>query len=333
MRRTQQKTVERLELEAMRAIDKIAAHGLRDTQRAWDTAKSRMKEVISGIYLGQFQRSTWNIVDATRYQTLNAIDMRVGSVLADYQDISVKIVSRTLREIYREAVLRQAWILDQTTPPNIRVNLPRSPIFFESARDYMGPDNDTSWKVRWSAWLDAYRDNLYQNLRLGSMNESTVGDARDEVDATRPGSPRSDMWDSFRRIVEHQVEVTNAAAAGDVVGANPDLGIEEIWQTRYYARVCEICQSNAGLTRDEADGDIPAHPNCGCYWRLVPKSWASLLRNGSDKDKSLAKAMDAHGEVPNAMLVFNDDGNLVGSVIVKFNDWVQNSDQSIKGAL
>lgn len=333
MRNIQGNVIERLEKETLRAFDKIVDAGLNKTNRSWENTKNEIKRTISDYYVGAFGSSTWNIVDATHSQVLTKIDLAVGVLLNRYHAESVGIVTRTLREIYREIALRHAWMIDQVTPPSYKAKLPPSPLLREAEGTYRGPDADTSWKVRWSAWSDAYRDALYQNLRLGALNESTVADARNEVEATRPGSPQSTMWDAFKRIMEHQTEVSFVMAAMDVVSANPDMGIEEVWQTRYYDRVCEICQSNQGLTREQADGDIPAHPNCGCYWRLVPKSWASLLRKGTDEEKAMARAMDAHGEVPNQMLVFNDDGKLVGSVVIKFEEWMGDHESAISGGV
>lgn len=336
MRNTQQQVIQRLEKETLRSFDKIVAFGMNGVEKTWNKAKQRMEDAISKIYMDAFKSSTWNIVDATRMGLLRKIDMMVGAILSEYQEESVRSVSRVLREIYKDSVFHHAWMLDQVTPPSIKVKVPESPVLLEAdnnvmIRTYKGPDSDTTWKVRWSAWQDAYRDALYQNLRLGALNESSLADARAEVNATRPGSPQSDMWDAFKRILEHQSEVSFVLAAMDVAVANPEMDVEEVWQTRYYDRVCEVCQDNEGLTRQETNEEIPAHPNCGCYWRLVPRTWASLLKRGSDEDKKLARAMDAHGEVPNSMMVFNNEGKLVGSVVVKFNEWIEDHEMSVRG--
>ena len=332
MRRTQAQAIERLEKESIRSIDAITALGAESLARMWQTTRSWLKDAVEEEYRRDFARSTWNVTDAIRCGTIHRIDQSVAQALSDFRDASVSFASRTFKEVYKESVLRSVWILDQVTPPKVDARLPQSRMFAEAAGPvYLGPDEDTTWKVRWSAWMDAYRQSLNNNLKLGAINESTIDDAIDEVDATRPGSPQADLWTAIERIYDHQAVAVSANAQRDVANANQGIGVIEIWQTRYYDRVCDICDANKGLTREEADDVIPAHPNCGCYWRLVPKDWADLLKSGDAEDRELAKTMDAFGEVPSAMLIYNDAGALVGSTIVEFEDWAAEKIRAVSG--
>jgi len=547
MRKTQDRTIERFEIENLRSIDKISGAGLNVLKQMWGEAKDSMKGIIADEYRRNFPHGTWSMIDSPQatINVINSIDKRVASVLAAYHHASITMSSVVFKDVYFHGVLRNAWLIDQVTPPSYDVKLPKSPMFKEADLIYRGPESDTAWKVRWSAWMDSYRSALNQNLRLGAMNDSDMADAASEIDATRPGSPQSDIWNAIERIFSNQSNVVYSSAQHDVAEANPDLEIVEIWQTRYYDRVCDICDGNRGLTRDEADSDIPAHPNavlsgttmasygklqemvgadyhgpavlietaqnhtltigpnhpiftrrgmikaceltesdelvydlrsepgaissfnfekmpmvedvfqsglssgyqtsvssarhdfhgdrifckgeikvikpadgllpvfdsggiekmrengfigpdmqkivlpsdspenlglsrinlptsggmsgglsgnhfillkiqrihyikfigkafdastetglynsngfvvknCGCYWRLVPRSWISLLRDGDADEQAIAKAMDASGEVPNAMLIFNDDGKLVGATTVEFETWAEN---------
>lgn len=323
MRKNQDRTIERLQVENLRAIDKIVKMGSEGVKGIWEEAKDSMRNAVIEEYGRDFSRENWNLTMAAKLGTFNRIDRRISGVLGAFHSSSILMASMVFKDVYFHGVLRNAWMIDQVTPPSFDVKLPKSPMFKEADPIYRGPEMDTSWKVRWSAWMDAYRNSLMQNLRLGAMNESEVDDAKDEIDATRPGSPQADMWDAIERVYDNQSNVVYASAQSDVKEANPQFEIVEIWQTRYYDRVCDICDENRGLTRAEADSDIPAHPNCGCFWRLVPKSWRSLLMSGDMNDQAIAKAMDASGEVPNAMLIFNDDGKLVGSTIVEFDTWAE----------
>lgn len=323
MRTTQDRTIERLETEVLRAIDKIVDDGSRAIQVVWEEAKGSIRNVIADEYRRNFPRGTWSMVNDPRVtmNVISSINRRVAGILESFHQASLILASTSFREVYYQGVLRNAWLIDQVTPPSMDVKLPKSPLFREADPVYRGPESDTAWKVRWSAWMDAYRNALDQNLRLGAMNNSEPADAIAEVDATRPGSPQMDMWDAIERVYGNQSEVVYSSAQHDVADANPEFDIVEIWQTRYYDRVCDFCDDQRGLTIDEAESDIPAHPNCGCYWRLVPASWAKLLRAGNMDERAMAQAMDASGEVPNAMLIFNDDGKLVGSTIVEYEAW------------
>lgn len=322
MRPRQQTVMERLERENLRAIDKIVEAGALETRAMWESAKEAIRNTIMREYRQAFGSQTWNVMEAASRGVLHRISMYAAEDLAQFHERSVRHVARVLREVYKQGVLRQAWALDQITPPSRKVALPNTSLLREAASDYRGPDDDTTWKLRWSAWTDAYLSSLNQNLKLGAINSSTIGDAADEVEATRPGSPSADMWDALSRIFGNQTEIAYAMAASDVADANPDFGVDEVWQTRAYIRVCDICEANAGLTKEEASDSIPAHPNCGCFWRLVPRTWVSLLKSGDANDRATARAMDAAGQVPNAMLVRDEEGKLVGATIVKFEDWV-----------
>lgn len=320
----QDKVIERLENQNRQALRKIIKSGSSKIQGLWEDSKRLMRAGIREFYRQDFGRSTWNISLAARRGTLHKIDSMIGRVLEDFQHESMTVASRHFKELYRQSVLRGAYILDMVTPDSFKVHLPRNRMFTEAAIfTYQGPDADTAWKVRWSAWMDAYRSAINSNLRMGALNDSEASDAEDEVNATRAGSPAYETGDALDRIFLTQAISIQTMAHLDLSEANEEMGLEEIWQTSFSARVCDICDDNKGLTREEADDDIPAHPNCECYWRLVPANWADLLRSGDADDEKLARWMDANGVVPSSMIVRNDDGDPVGRVIVKFEDWME----------
>lgn len=322
----QDKVIERLENLAQQALRKIRLQGSKHIAALWETSKRLMRTGIREFYRRDFGSSTWNMALAARRGTFYRIDMMVGHVLTDFHQESISVANAFFNLVYREATLRQAYILDMVTPDSYKVKLPRNRMFAEADIDdtsYMGPNSDTTWKVRWSAWLDTYRTAINSNLRLGALNENTADDAENEVDATRAGSPAFETGDALNRIFVSQAVTVAAIASRDLSKLNEDMEMEEIWQTSLSARVCDICDAYKGFTAEEVDDDIPAHPNCECYWRLVPAQWAKLLRSGEADEVELAKWMDANGVVPGAMIIRNDEGDPVGKVIVKFEDWVE----------
>jgi len=326
MRRTQTQVLERLERDTLRVIDgMVDEQGLR-LKGLWEGTKSRLKMYIQHEYSQDFRGEPWNFSDAVRRGTFERIQKRTHDILHEFYEQSAGSFSEHLKRLRRESTLRAAWMLDQVTPGSMSARLPMGFALKEAAQ--LG---ETQWNDRWGAWLDSYQISLTNNLRMGALNASTPEDAADEVEATRPGSPTADMWSALERIHRHESYSIYASAQGDVAKANEQFNLVEIWQTRYYKRVCDICEENRGLTREEATDDIPAHPNCECFWRVVPASWAQLMRSGNADEREIAKAMDAADEVPDMMLVMNDQGELVGAATVEFGDWISDKMKVLTG--
>lgn len=317
MRRTQTQVLERLERTTLQAIDQMIGEQELELQSMWEATKSKLRMYIRHEYAQDFHGEYWNFADALRRGTFERIQKRTHALLTSFFDESSNTFAGHLKHLRRESMLRAAWMLDQVTPPSMRARLPAGFALMEAQ---VLPE--PQWNDRWGAWLDSYQNSLNSNLRMGALNNSTPEDASDEVDATRPGSPTTDMWSALNRIYHHESYSTYASAQGDVAKANDQFNLTEIWQTRYYKRVCDICEENRGLTREEATDDIPAHPNCECFWRVVPASWVALMRSGNADEREIAKAMDAADEVPDMMLVMNNQGELVGAATVEFGDWV-----------
>ena len=119
----------------------------------------------------------------------------------------------------------------------------------------------------------------------------------------------------------------------------------EMWQTMEDEEVCEVCQQNSGklkpppnahgdfcpitcshwtsnnpsefrlLQADEATDDIPAHPDCRCFWRAVPKWWHELLKT----DPKKAKELDDKGLVDDELWIQDESGKQIATATVKFS--------------
>ena len=321
---TQDRIIERIERDTIRRLDTMQAAAVREVERLWMQTKRKLKTMIAYEYNAN-HKGGWTHTDAYMKGTIHRIARNARVLTNHFKHEAFQVFGRRLKEIYWESVYRHAYQLDVTTPPSFKVKLPKNPSFKEAMRIYSGPDAMVDYRERWSAWMDSYNSALEQNLRLGAINESTATDAMDEVDATRAGSPSFDVFDAMNRIMNAEAVSTASLGSLDVSSANDDLDVVEIWKARDWSRVCDDCDANDGLEIDEADGEIPLHPNCNCYYRLVPRAWAELLRSGDADDVELARLMDAQGRVPNSMLIKNDDGNLVGAVIVNFEGWMQDN--------
>lgn len=328
---TQEKEIMKIERETIHALDKLKSENVADIESLWLKTKEYLKMMIGYEYRKDFQHGNWNLVDVKIRGTIARIGRTARMVVANFREDAGQRFSAGLKKVYWESVYRHAYQLDITTPPSFKVKIPAHPSFTEAINVRFGPEAVTDWRTRWAAWMDSYNANLESNLVLGAMNESLAADAAAEVDATMVGSPSFDIWDALNRIMLTEMAATSSLGESDIADANEDLDIVEIWKTREWERVCDDCEPNNGLPADEADGEIPLHPNCACYYRLVPASWAELLRSGDADDVELAKQMDAQGRVPSSMLVRDDQGNLRGAVMITFDDWMEQN--AIHGVL
>ena len=330
--RKQASAIVQMERESLKAVDQIAEQGARVINLLWEQTRDSLQSLILHEYRRDFGKGKWDVTMASAKGTLTRIEHAVYAVLEDFRRESAKVAEDAFEDVYRESALRWAWIIDSTTPPNITTNLPRAAMFREATSNikvYKGPAAETAWKVRWSSWAGAYASALTQNIKLGAMGGSSADDAADEVDQTRAGSPASSLFEALDRVYWHQSVSVQAMAQRDLAEANPAMELEEIWNTREDARVCDDCDRNAGRTREKAYGDIPLHPRCNCYWRLVPASWADLLRTGNEDDRELARAMDAKGLVPSSMVIRDRKGRAVAATMISFKQWAKRLPLSI----
>lgn len=325
---------DRLQTETTKAHDDLAKAYLQDLAKLWHNTNLTLRGAIYAEYRNHFAER-WNLVDAKKMGTLIRIERRISQILQEFKDGSKTYVDWALRDLYHHSVARHAWILDQITPPIFKVKIPNKRGMHEAAPDWQPPKPPpVAWGQRWDTWIDAYNAALNHNIKLGAMNGSTAEEATAEVDQTMPGSPRYTLWDSFQRIFAFEAQGAFVGGQNNVAQANGDMVEEEIWQTRYNDRVCEICDDMAGKTVDEVadEGEsIPAHPNCRCFWETVPKKWADLLRSGNADDRDLAIDMEARGLVPYSMTVLDANGNPAASLIVSFQEWIKGAPMAVSG--
>lgn len=327
----QASVVKALQTESIKAVDAVQDKGWGKVQRLWGKTRQDLRNHIRDAYRHHIPQGNWDLPMATVTGARSAVMQGIDSRLAAFKENSHAAGKAALNAVYRESLLRHAWVLDQVTPPSIRVRIPHRLRLYESSQvSFMqGPEAAAQFADRWNGWVGAYSASIQHNLMLGMINGSTPDDAADEVDASRAGSPSLGILDALYRLFQSEAAYSLARGINEVAAANEAMDPVEVWQTRDNMRVCEICEANAGLTRDEADDDIPAHPNCNCYWRLVPKSWADLLKSGDLDDQELSRIMDAKGLVPNAMVIRDADGNVAGQTIVTFDEWKANQFQAI----
>lgn len=320
-----------LQHESMKALDALEMRYWNQVQKDWTTTRVDLRSFIVNVYHHFFGNETWDVAHMNGTGCGTIMAKGIHERLQRFKVVSMAHAKFGINDIYKESVLRHCWVLDQTSPPSFKVRIPHKLRLFEASAVHVwaGPAARTIWTERWGSWVDAYEASLNHNIKLGAINSSSALDAAQEVDATRSGTPSSGLLDSLQRVYSFESVWAMNDAIGVVSEVNEEMEVEEIWQTRDDNDVDEDCADNEGLDREEADGEIPLHPNCRCYWRIVPRSWASMLRDGDEDERDTALAMDSEGIVPNAMAVTDKDGNIAGHLIVSFQKWKENMGMAV----
>lgn len=324
---TQQQALKRMETEArkdMRALedsynDKVAA--------LWKSVCLLLKFQISFHYRNDFSKGEWDINGAYSKGTFTRIQIDTAHTLENFKRDVTRLIASALSHIKEEECLRALWMLDQITPDGF---MPKASSKLHEA---VSPgDSKASWAQALAVWADAYHKNLNTNLRLEALHEGSVDDAAQEVDATRVDN--YELAYKLKSLFSTQALVSQAEARRMIFDENEDVLEEEIWQTMEDGVVCPTCDSYDGKPLSEVPDDIPAHFNCRCYTRFVPKSWADMLRSGDPGANELALSMDDLGLVPDAMAVRSPKtGELIGRAIVSFDDWKMTRGLNIGGII
>lgn len=306
-----------------------ALHDMRESEtiklsRVWGQYRRHLQLAIMDAYHGAVSSGKWNL-SAFKARSEARLLNETRSILAQFRSVAVATMKSSLNHIYRQSVLRHAWILDQVTPEGRTVSIPHRQALHESAVTvfYQGANGSEKWKGSLDLWINGYYQALNHNLAMGAMNENGIDEAVKEVDATKANTPAYGIWNAMARIYDYEATSAMAEGTAEVADANADLVEEEIWRTRGDLAVCDDCDANEGLTMEEADGDIPLHPNCHCYPQIVPKAFADLLSSGDPEDKELAYDLDYRGLVPNSLVIRNPSGDITAKTIVNFEDWAQ----------
>jgi len=317
----QSSTLSRLYYETLSALDRVQETGKNQVMKTWMSIRRDLMAHIAEAYRHCSRKETWTANELRPF--LPYLRSRLRGSLEQFQAQGVALAKKAFNDTYNEAMLRHAWMLDMVTPPSYKIAIPKHRILHESAIEVgvavskYGQD----WVSRWSQWSDAWEDALSHNLMLGAMNQSSIRDAMDEVDATRAGTPSKPLWNAIDGIMNYENLAAVSSAASDLADLNGDSVDEEVWKTRGDLRVCDDCSELDGTPIDEDDAYPPLHPNCNCYTLVVPRSYVELLRSGDDADRKLARDMMAQGLVPNSLVIRGDDGKIAAQAIVDFGKW------------
>lgn len=325
---TQRKALARMEQDTrtfMRRIENIYRDKLAGM---WQSTVKEIQAHIVTAYRQDFGKNTWDLVGAHSHGTLDRIDRQAADILNNFKAEATSFIKVSLNHIHEQERLRALWMIDETTPSSFR---PAAP--FRQTRE--AADNPrkakASWEQAFSLWIDTYQNQLNTNLRMESLHEGDIHDAADEAEATRVDG--HDPEYKFTTMFSSEAIREEADARRAIYDENEDVLEEEIWVTMEDRVVCPICADYDGKPLSEVQDDIPAHYNCRCYTRFVPKAWAKMLRSGDPDEREVAMKMEDAGLIPDSLAIRSPrTGDLIGRAIVSFEDWKTDRGMNIAGA-
>lgn len=321
----QDSVLRRLHAQNIREVGKLAFRRKEEVMALWARASRLLKADIAAAYQGSAGRGErWDLTAFQSSGNYHRFAARSGSVLSDFLKRSTYKMNQSFAEIKALARRRQAWALAQVVPHPERI------VHGKAGLHEAKQPVPAGFADIWAEKVAAYHSALVSNIRMSALQGSTLANAIAEVDATRVDTPAFTLDAALDRIWEYTAWEEMAGGMHQVVEDNEEAE-EEIWRTSGDLRVCDDCDSNEGLTIDEADGTVPLHPNCNCFYQLVPASFAALLRSGDEADRELAYEMDAEGIAPNAVVIRGEDGNIKGRAVVDFSDWEEANGLAVAG--
>lgn len=238
--------------------------------------------------------------------------------LAAYRQEAARILRATQRQAHDTQYLSTVWILDQITPPNVKVR-PRKDILerwregklHESWAEQPSPDPkaEADGENRLEGWLKAWELSAIAGLTLGGVQGDDDSDAFDRIMGA--DADGQDMINVLGRLIQGEIQL--AINGGDELAGDEfdDLLEDRIWTTMEDEDVCDECQENAGQSEEDV-GEPPQHPWCRCWMQLIARGWQSLL-------DAPIPGLGARS------MAFRDpaSGDLVGYVTVEFDEWVR----------
>jgi len=318
----------RLQRAVMASLGQITKRHLSALLGEWKECRRDLIGAIAQTYKLTAPTGKWNVHG---YRTSGAKGWLTSFLqrrMAMFQATSTAMMRQAFKDIKKKSALQHAWLLDQVTPGHNTVRTPDN-----IKREALSPIDPEIWVDRWAQWVESYEHALAGNIAMHAVNEGDLAGAIDEVDATRMNTPASTLERALTRLVEFKSYESIALGEDEIAEMNDDLIQEEIWMTSGRKNICEDCADNEGKTVDEADGDIPLHPNCECFWEMHPKSYGNLLRSGNPEDRELANEMDQRGLDNGSLVIRGADGEISAKAIVTFSAWMAGTSKVLSGGM
>jgi len=247
--------------------------------------------------------------------------------------------------------LVSAWIVDNTTPAQVRVKV--APGHYRTTgrvHRHLGARESTRYPANVpgnirhlvEAWFDEPTDEPDDKDVKGKSVSSSTGkldtylkawggsaivqagmsiagrlepeDAADKIAGVKAGTYSPEA--AFERIIRTQVQIAVMDAEDEFDQDNPGLTEDRIWRTMDDERVCTRCASQEGLHEDEWNFDMPLHDVCRCFVERIVKPFQDML-------PADMRVPDVGG----SSMVFMDPatGEPAGIAVVQFDEWTGKS--------
>ena len=299
-----------------RAADRMA--------QEWSTTRSQIRDHISSFWKRYSLRGQ-SLSSAKYGIELHMVRNDFRKSLETFTGNARQLITVARNQAYANSYLRSAWMLDQVTPPNIEVKFDHTVLHRLKESDYRivkrnvsrlreaDDKKDAIKKItpedRASAFVTAYETSLWSTFMLGLMSGRDEGQLRSAAGNEPVSYPAQRMENYLDTLIHASVIQEVEDGVEDLGDENDDIIDDWIWQSREDGSVCEDCAANDQQRRSEVDDDIPLHPWCRCYWRLVPKGWDSLYDR------------DIPGQ-EGSMVVMGPDGRPAAFLTVAFDQWI-----------
>ncbi len=274
------------------------------------------------------------------YKRLRMDDTQIRMLKPYLDDLKQKQAQQmelALEDMYWEAYKRNAWALDQTTPPTTDISyltkLNANPATDFYLQTFLKEQVAVQWKgAMFSQRLGVITDKMARNIQsltdAGMVNGWSTQDLslkiRDEMGVplnkkliTRPRASAA----KARADMVARTEMMRAAdqAKQFLFKQNEKLVKDEKWETSDLDNVCDDCDENQDELFSVLGVRPPLHPRCACTGIPVLESWGNLLGPAY-------KDMRDIGIDEYEMKYFDPSkgGKLVTASVQPYDEWLEN---------
>lgn len=310
----------------------------------YDEFLGKMQAVLMAIYNRTFRGGTLNFQD---YQRMKMFDHTVRLIQPYLNELQKNVsmeLDKSLTEFYWDAYKRNAWALDQTTPPSVPISMMRDktanvasdPLLTNLiAQQVQAPFKGAMFSDRLGLINDTMAQQIGLMTRQAAINGWSVPDLsagiRDLVgvplDKKLETRPRASAAKSRADMIA-RTELMRAMnlAKENLFDENEDLVKDRRWLATEDGRTCDDCDEMDGKTETELDDqgydtEMPAHPNCRCTWIPVLKTWKELLGPELGKGMGDLENIDEY-EMKYWKGGGPDSGKIATVSVTPYEDWL-----------
>jgi len=283
----------RVDAQARRALVTQETGDVRELIRLYQVALSEIALQVAGAWeqidegpdAGRDRFLRWKI--AQEEQLMNGIQGRLDHLQRQLVDgITVALV-----EAYEEKFSRDAYALDQATPPSMAVDISGG-----SQDQAFNSIVNTPWKGAMFSeriWLltDDMKNEIRNQLGLSVLLGESVDEAKRRIKNLKVLGNNVPADYAIERLVRTEILKAHDRAAERLHQDNEDVIEEEIVQATLDTRTDEDCADLDDLPLESEEAQLiiesagferrpPFHPNCRCRILARPKKWDLLLSIG-----------------------------------------------------